>query len=205
MAQIVPAILSDDKKEFRQRLALACQFSNRVQVDIVDQKFAPFSGVLCQRLVKKFAKTNFLEAHLMIENPESQIKFYQNLGFKKVIPHYRALKNPQNYFSIAQRSIALNPNEPIELINPYLENIETALLMGVIPGRMGQKFIPETIGKIRQLRQLSATIEIEVDGGGNSSNIKQIIEAGADIVVAGSAIFSTDDAKENYQQLVSLV
>lgn len=201
MAQIIPAILSDNKTEFRKRLSKACQFSSRVQVDIIDGKFAPFLGVICQKYVKKYTKTNFLEAHIMIENPESQMEFYQNLGFKKIIPHYGALKNPKNYFSSAKRSIALNPNEPVNLIEPYLKNIETVLLMAVIPGKMGQKFIPQTINKIRQLRALSDKIEIEVDGGVNSETIAKIVEAGANIIVVGSAVFSAGDPKTNYQNL----
>ena len=204
MAQVVPAILSDNKEEFRKRLILACQFSQRIQIDIVDGKFAPFLSVLCQPCVKKYSKTNFLEAHIMIENPENQINYYRNLGFKKIILHYKALKNASDYLANhSQISIALNPDEPIDLIEPYLANIETILLMGVVPGQMGQKFIPKTVDKIRQLRQLSDTIEIEVDGGVNQETIDEIVKAGADIIVAGSAIFGDGDPKENFQILNS--
>jgi len=202
MAEIVPAILSDNKKEFKKWLILASQFSKRIQIDIVDGKFAPFLGVLCQPCVKKYSKTNFLEAHIMIENPESQIKFYQKLGFKKIILHYKALINAKKYLANHSRiSIALNPDEPVEILKPYFKNIETVLIMGVMPGQMGQKFIPETIDKIRQLRQLSDTIEIEVDGGVNQETIGEIVKTGADIVIAGSAIFGASDPKENFEKL----
>jgi ribulose-phosphate 3-epimerase len=203
MAKIVPAILTDDKKIFRERLQIASQLTDRIQVDVIDQKFMPHLGICPGQIIKKYAQRLSLEAHLMIEKPEDKLKYYQSLCFKKLIPHYSALRDPERYLSQKAVSIALNQAIDLKKIKAYLANIETVQVMGVVPGKMGQAFIPETLDKIRQLRGFGDKIEIEVDGGVNSSNIRQIIQAGADVVVCGSAIFGQGNPEENYQSLIS--
>lgn len=198
---IIPAILADNSQIFEEQLKIASQLTSRIQIDVVDNKFVSFLGVCPAEIIKKYAAKQFLEAHLMIEKPAEKLSYYQSLGFKKIIPHYEALKNPRTYLSQKMVSIAINPETSIEELAPFINNLATVLIMGVNPGKSGQKFIPQTLSKIRQLRSLSDKIEIEVDGGVKSSNISQIIKAGADVIVCGSAIFNQENPQKNFANL----
>ncbi|TSC92673.1 MAG: ribulose-phosphate 3-epimerase [Candidatus Berkelbacteria bacterium Licking1014_7] len=197
VSKIIPAILAKTEKEFEQKISQTIKFATRAQIDIMDGRFVSYVSVCPENLIKKYAQKVFLEAHLMIEKPEEKFDYYQSLDFKKLIPHYKSLKNANNFLAHHTGiSIALNPDEPVSPLRPYLENIETVLLMGVNPGKMGQKFIPETLNKVRQLRKLSDKIEIEVDGGINKSNIAEVAKAGANTIVVGSAIFGKGNSKK---------
>ena len=105
--------------------------------------------------------------------------------------------------------VAINPHTPIETLQDVLQDIDMVLIMSVNPGFGGQKFIPHTLVKIRELRSLidrnGLTVKIEVDGGIGADNAKAVIDAGADVLVAGSSIFNSADPKETIRQLKGLV
>ncbi len=149
-----------------------------------------------------------LDVHLMIEHPQTQIKFIAEAGAdiitvhygagKKISPHYLedTLKMIKSYG--LKCGVVINPDVPDETIFPFIHEIDMLLLMSVFPGYGGQKFIPEVMDKLTQARAYADSIgrtdlDIEVDGGVTLSNAKSIVQAGANVLVAGSAVFKAPD------------
>lgn len=150
-----------------------------------------------------------LDAHLMIEHPKTQIKFFAEAGADIITVHYKACKKiSDTYLEETLRLIksyglkcgaVVNPDVPVENIFPVFPLCDTVLLMSVYPGYGGQKFIPEVLEKLKKAREYAVQIgrpdmDIEVDGGVTEENAKIIKEAGANVLVAGSAIFKAQDA-----------
>lgn len=150
-----------------------------------------------------------LDAHLMIEHPKTQIKFFAEAGADIITVHYKACKKiSDTYLEETLRLIksyglkcgaVVNPDVPVENVFSVFPLCDTVLLMSVYPGYGGQKFIPEVLEKIKKAREYAVQIgrpdmDIEVDGGVTEENAKIIKEAGANVLVAGSAIFKAQDA-----------
>ena len=147
----------------------------------------------------------FMDVHLMIENPDQYIKDFVDAGADLVNVHieacthiHRTIQHIKSYG--VKAGVTLNPGTPLTSIEEILPELDMVLLMSVNPGFGGQSYIEATTDKIRRLKQMilkrGLTCDIQVDGGVNLQNVKLIAEAGADIVVAGSAIFNTPDIAE---------
>ena len=157
-----------------------------------------------------------LDVHLMIEHPQTQIKFFADAGADVITVHYKACKKiSDTYLEETLRliksqgvkcGVAVNPDVPVENVFPVFPMCDMVLLMSVYPGYGGQKFIPEVLEKIKKAREYAVKIgrpemDIEVDGGVTEENAKLIREAGANVLVAGSAVFKAEDTAQAISNL----
>jgi ribulose-phosphate 3-epimerase len=177
-----------------------------VHVDVMDGHFVPnltFGAKLVADLHK--ATRLPLDVHLMIERPDDWVDRYVDAGAAYVVIHVEAAQAVSATLSRirargAKAGITLNPDTPVDRVLPYLEEIDLALVMSVNPGFGGQKFIESALGKLQRLRKEIDTrhlaVELEVDGGVKLDNVHRVIEAGASVVVAGSAVFESTDGVE---------
>ena len=207
MKKIIPAILTKNVADLKSNLGRLQGLTDWAQVDIMDGKFVNNISVSLDDVNRANIYKNLsLEAHLMVENPEKYFKQCQKGNIKRVIFHIEAAKDLKKLLDdIAglgmQRGLALKPGTSINEIEPYIDSVDVILLMSVEPGFQGQKFIETTLDKIKALKKMAPNIAIEVDGGINLGNIKNISEAGADYLILGSALMNSGDIEENFKKL----
>jgi ribulose-phosphate 3-epimerase len=158
--------------------------------------------------------TKVLDVHLMIEKPEQYITTFAKAGAKVITVHYEAC--PHVHRTIQQikdagclAGVAINPGTPVEVYQDIIADLDLALIMSVNPGFGGQKFIPNAINKTKRLAEMAAkagntTLKIEIDGGVTMANAADLYQAGADVLVAGSFVFSSKDPKATIAELVSV-
>jgi ribulose-phosphate 3-epimerase len=201
MVKIAPSILSADFAEEVQAAEKAG--ADLIHVDVMDGHFVPniTIGPPVVKALKKIA-TRPLDVHLMIENADRYIRDFADSGADILTVHAEACthlhRTIQNIRECGVKAaVTINPATPltdIEFIIPYVDMV---LLMSVNPGFGGQKFIPEVLAKIRSLKKMmkekSSQAEIQVDGGVNVDNVAEVVSAGVDIVVMGSAFYNSDD------------
>jgi ribulose-phosphate 3-epimerase len=204
LIKIAPSILSADFTRLgEQVLAAEAAGVDRVQIDVMDGRFVPniTFGTLPIKALRPLTRL-MLEAHLMVESPEDFIERFARAGADTIIVHQEA--TPHLHRSIEQihslgkkAGVAINPATPATAISEVLASVQLVLVMTVNPGFGGQEFIPETLRKIRQVRnaiqQQGLECEVEVDGGINEETAPLVVEAGADVLVAGSAVFGSKD------------
>ncbi len=204
MALIAPSLLAADFLQLQNE----CDMLNESEadwfhLDIMDGRFVPnisYGPMLVNFFRKTTTKT--CDVHLMIEEPERYTQAFKDAGADILTVHYEACihlhRNIQQIKSLGMKAgVALNPHTPVELLKDVLQDIDIVLLMSVNPGFGGQSFIPHTINKIKRMREMIdeqlLNVSIEVDGGVTVDNAKHIIDAGADILVAGSTVFKAKD------------
>ncbi len=172
-------------------------------LDVMDGRFVPnisFGPMLVEFFRK--ATTKVCDVHLMIEEPEKYAEAFKNSGADILTVHIEACRhlhrNIQQIKSLGmQAGVAVNPHTPVEALKDVLADIDLVCLMSVNPGFGGQSFIPNTLHKIKQLREMidkqSLNVKIEIDGGVTLENAKAILDAGADVLVAGNTVFKAPD------------
>lgn len=202
--KIAPSILSADFARLGEQVrAVEEAGADRVQVDAMDGRFVPniTFGALAIEALRPLTRLT-LEAHLMVQPPEDFVEGFAQAGADTIIVHQEA--TPHLHRAIQQihalgkkAGVALNPSTPASTISEVLDSLQLVLAMAVNPGFGGQVFIPETLGKIRQvrhaIRERGLDCEVEVDGGVNLETARLVVEAGADVLVAGSAVFDSKD------------
>ena len=172
-------------------------------LDVMDGVFVPniTFGSPVLEIFKKFSKKP-LDIHLMIVEPENFIDKFSNYKPQTLTIHIEATKNLKSSLNKIKKlnikaGLAINPDTPVLDLEPYLDEIDMVCLMGVFPGFSGQKFIKSTTQRLKELRKLidknKSTTLIQIDGGVDLSNIKELASAGADILVSGSCIFSSEN------------
>jgi len=177
-----------------------------VHVDVMDGHFVPNLTFGPKMVADLHRATRLpLDVHLMIERPDDWVDRYVDAGAAYVVVHVEAAREVSATLARirtrgAKAGITLNPDTPVEAILPYLDEVDLALVMSVNPGFGGQKFIDSAIGKLQRLRkEIDArriAVELEVDGGVKLDNVRRVVEAGASVVVAGSAVFESPDGVE---------
>ncbi len=208
MVQIVPAILATSEDEYKQKLAKIeeCGLFEKgwVQIDLMDNKFVQNESI-GPDIIAKYPTKLKLEAQLMVEYPENWIEELVKVPVQRIVfpiediegieDRIQHIKNHQ-----IEIGLSLNPQTDIEKLFPFVSTIEVVLVMSVNPGFGGQKFIPESIDKVRKLREKGWPIKIGVDGGINEEVVGDLIDAGADYLVIGSHLLE-GNIDENLEKI----
>ena len=216
MAIIAPSLLSAN---FLQ-LQADCDMLNKSKadwfhLDVMDGRFVPnisFGPMLVEFFRK--STTKICDVHLMIEDPGKYAEIFKNAGADILTVHQEACthlhRNIQQIKSLGMKAgVAINPHTPVELLKDILGDIDMVCLMSVNPGFGGQSFIPHTLNKIKRLREMIdeqlLDVKIEIDGGVTLANAKSIIDAGADVLVAGNTVFKSANPTDTIAQLKNIV
>lgn len=212
MVKIAPSILSADFSKLGEEIKdVERGGADYIHVDVMDGHFVPniTIGPLVVEAIRPITKLP-LDVHLMIENPDQYIEAFANAGADYITVHVEACKHLHrtvHYIKSfgVKAGVVLNPATPVQTIEHVIDDIDMVLLMTVNPGFGGQKFIEGVLPKIRQVKELvnlkGLSVEIEVDGGVNEETARKCVEAGANVLVAGSAIYNEKDRKKAIEKI----
>ena len=211
MIKLAPSILSADfarlLEDVKKVENAGCEY---LHSDVMDGHFVP-NITLGPNVVKSLRKDvkMVFDAHLMIENPDNYIKDFVDAGCDIIVVHeeacthlHRTIQNIKAHN--VKAGVALNPATPIENIKYVLKDLDMVLIMTVNPGFGGQSFIDGMVDKIKEVKSLideqGLNVDIQVDGGIKPSNVDKVVKAGANVIVAGSAIFNSDDIEATVKE-----
>ena len=213
MIELAPSILSADFARLAEQVRSATEGgASVVHVDVMDGHFVP-NITIGPPVVKSLRKATELplDCHLMIENPDQYIADFAAAGAAWISVHQeatvhlnRTLQHIRDHQVLA--GVVINPATPVETLTEVLDMVDYVLVMSVNPGFGGQKFIPGSLHKIKRLaelrRQRGLNFRIEVDGGVDLNTVSEVVQAGAEILVAGNAVFGKGDPKQNAEKLL---
>ena len=203
MLQIAPSMLAADFLHLEKDVEMVNENADLFHLDIMDGVFVPniSYGFPIVEAIAKIARKP-LDTHLMIVEPEKYVERFAKAGSSMISFHLNATKDPDAVLAKireygAKAGLVINPDLPVESLFPHLKNCDFVMLMSVFAGFGGQKFIEETYSRVRALKaeieRQGLDIPIEVDGGVSASNSAALIQAGAEILVAGSAVFKAEE------------
>jgi ribulose-phosphate 3-epimerase len=213
MFEIAPSILSADFSRLAEEIkAVEAGGASVLHVDVMDGHFVPniTIGLPVVKSLRK-ATSMTIDTHLMIERPGDYAVQFVDAGADMVSVHVEADVHLQRTLSSIREAggkagIAINPATPLVMLEEVLVDADFILIMSVNPGFGGQKFIPGCLDKVRRLRQMisdrSLNVKIEIDGGIGTKNIAEVVEAGAEIIVAGSAVYGGGDPAGSVRELI---
>lgn len=212
---VAPSILASDFANLQKEITMINDSAaDWIHVDIMDGVFVPniSMGLPVVHAVKKHARKP-LDVHLMIVQPERYIEAFRQAGAEIISVHAEACTHlhrtiEQIKATGAKAGVALNPHTPVSVLSEIIADIDLVCMMSVNPGFGGQKFIENTYNKIRELSDLiakkKAKVDIEIDGGVNQENAKDLLSAGATVLVAGNFVFASVDPKATISKLKSV-
>ncbi|MBO5452913.1 MAG: ribulose-phosphate 3-epimerase [Clostridia bacterium] len=209
MRIVSPSILSADFADLKNQVKMVTDNgAEYVHIDVMDGHFVPniSIGPCVIESLRPYSKAVF-DVHLMIENPEKYVESFAKSGADIITVHLEAVKDMDKMIEQLRSlgvkiGVSINPETDVEKLIPFADRIDMALVMTVHPGFGGQSLIEECLDKVKVLRQKFPELDIEVDGGIKPSNVKLALDAGANVIVAGSAVFCAEDPKAVIQQIL---
>jgi ribulose-phosphate 3-epimerase len=201
---VAPSILAADFTRLGEEIQMVNESkADWLHLDVMDGHFVPniTFGMFIIEAIKKLC-TKPLDVHLMISNPEQYIEQFSKAGADVITVHYEACPHLHRVIyqikdTGVKAGVALNPHTPASVLEDVIEEVDLVLIMSVNPGFGGQKFIYNTVPKTRRVKNMittrNARAKIEIDGGVGLQNAEQLLQAGADVLVAGSSVFKADD------------
>lgn len=206
MASIVPAILARDEEEFVRKVDRVRALGLPLHIDVMDGIFVEHKTFAPADRMRELLDGLEFEAHLMVSNPEHAAPIWLACGASRVIFHVEATTKESlicraTAEECTNLSLAINPDTPISSLSPFLDTFRRAMVMGVPPGRSGQPFDEIAIEKIKALKRLRPAILVTVDGGVKPENAKQLADAGADMLIVGSALTDAEDPADALMRL----
>jgi len=216
MKIVAPSMLSCNFSELGDEIEMVNKSkAGWFHLDIMDGVFVPniTFGTPILEIFDSLGKKH-LDMHLMIINPEKYIEKFAGLGADTITVHYEACDDLKKIIGDIKKlgvkaGLAINPDTDVSLIDHLLEEIDLVCLMSVFPGFSGQKFIPETFPRLKELKRMinekNTNTLIQIDGGVSLNNAQELISLGADVLVAGSFVFKSDSPKETIEKLHSAI
>lgn len=210
MTEIIPVIIPKDFDEVKEKIKLVESYTDWFQLDIIDGTFVENDITWNNPKDLESFKTKLkLEVHLMIREPEKHVDKWIKSGVKRIIFHFEATRKWESIIKKIRKAgievgMAINPETSIDVVDQFIEDLDLVLIMTVNPGLSGQKFLKKSLDKIKKLREKYPDVDIQVDGGINLETIPEVIKAGANLLVIGSAIFKSKDIEKVIKELKAI-